>query len=1001
MKTKTKSLEVLDNLAAVLVREYVSNSDSVSTDELLSSIENEFRSTVKAKLDELLTVRDEDVPATVDPSSEGLTGVADFPATMDPTGEDMTGPVEMPVTLDPTSESAFTNAVDVLPTVEPSGSGNFVSALPLTIDSDNAPIAPVADDTNDEVDQTIDSLPVDSKAPTVRRGKNSEGNVQQSAVNETMEGGSALDSKTDFTVSTPQNYKAPPDYEVQSVLGKGGMGIVFKARHIPLDRTVAVKMILAGSNASADQLKRFQAEAEAAAHLSHPNIVSVYEVGEHDGLPYFSLEFVEGNAMSDLLKQNTMTPRDAAELLLPVARAIEYSHQQGVLHRDLKPQNILVSDQGVPKVADFGLAKRLDAEEGQTVEGVVMGTPGYMAPEQASETSKVGPRSDVYSLGCILYYSMTGRAPFAAPTPLETVRQLLFDDPVMPSKLQGSIDRDLETICMKAIEKELPKRYQSAGEFADELERFLNGEPIVARPISRQERLLKWCRRNPKVAALTATAATLLLTLLFGGIISAVVINQKKKAEQAARQDAESNALLAEDQAELAMDTTRVVLYKTKDFFESKPELKPLREQVIQTIVQSVEDIHTDQSKGFGTDVLRASSNLQLAEIYTQLGQYEKAAERAGLCRETFKEIQSKGKLSKANISEMKIAMVTGDAMMGLGEFEEAKEEFQELLKLRTTYFEQNEDRVREGIADASIADALGRLANAELQLGLPTDALTHAKKAESARRLACQLYPKSVAFKRELAGATGFLSTVYERLGEQEPMLKYSKESLQLQQELAARVDDIVALTNLGIAHKVLSRQHLQLGKYAGAESPEATQLWNRLIKKDDKQLKLLQQAADYFYYQGLALLRQGKDSTAVFDRAAELQRKVVAQLDTLHTKGMMLKILAAAGKAKEASELAGQIEKSGKTAYHYGYVAVANSLLLEHLKDKAKQQAAEKAIESTRQMIRGGYSDFVGLRKTELEFVPLHSNQDYQRMLNEEEARIDDAAKKSGAKS
>lgn len=219
---------------------------------------------------------------------------------------------------------------------------------------------------------------------------------------------------------------SPEDYEILGKLGKGGMGVVYKARHIPLNRIVAVKMILSGAHASADQLARFQREAESAARLKHPNIVAVYEVGKHNGMPFFSQEYIEGKSVADLMLERTLSAREAAELLIPVARAVHYSHQMGVLHRDLKPQNILLDTDGKPKVTDFGLAKRLDADghdDQRTREGVIIGTPGYIAPEQARQSDEIGPPTDVYALGCILYYLMTGRPPFKAPTPFETVRQ--------------------------------------------------------------------------------------------------------------------------------------------------------------------------------------------------------------------------------------------------------------------------------------------------------------------------------------------------------------------------------------------------------------------------------------------------------------------------------------------------------------------------------------------------------------------------------------------------
>ena len=346
-------------------------------------------------------------------------------------------------------------------------------------------------------------------------------------------------SRKHRTTGEPE-VETPSQYEVLGQLGRGGMGVVYKARHVPLDRIVAIKMILAGKHASADALARFRQEAEAAAKLSHPNIVSVYEVGEYHGMPYFSLEYIDGSPMSDLLATASLSSQRSAELLEQVARAVHHSHQQGVVHRDLKPANVLITENGTPKVADFGLAKRLDEENGdQTRTGQILGTPGYMAPEQALGEKSIGPHTDVYALGATLYAMLTGRAPFVGPTPIETIQQVVAEDPVPPSRLQPGLDRDLETICLKCLEKDPTARYSSAAELADELQRVCESKPIVARPISRRERMVKWCRRNPRVATLSGIAASLILAMLCGGYIAAGVINQQRIAATEARDLAE------------------------------------------------------------------------------------------------------------------------------------------------------------------------------------------------------------------------------------------------------------------------------------------------------------------------------------------------------------------------------------------------------------------------------------------------------------------------------
>jgi serine/threonine-protein kinase len=308
-----------------------------------------------------------------------------------------------------------------------------------------------------------------------------------------------------------------PGYDVEAVLGRGGMGVVYKARHLRLNRTVALKMLLAGAYAGPQELARFLREAEAEAGLRHPHIVQVHDVGEHDGRPYFTMELVEGGSLAQKLRGTPQPARPAAELLASLAEAVHVAHQGGIVHRDLKPANILLTADGTPKITDFGLARRLQGEAGLTQSGVQMGTPSYMAPEQAQGQSRViGPAVDVYALGAILYELLTGRPPYHGETPSETVLQVISQDPVPPSRLNAKVPRDLETICLKCLHKDPQRRYVTAAALADDLQRFVRGEPIAARPAGLFERLGKWVRRRPGRAALLA--ASLLLAAALVGV---------------------------------------------------------------------------------------------------------------------------------------------------------------------------------------------------------------------------------------------------------------------------------------------------------------------------------------------------------------------------------------------------------------------------------------------------------------------------------------------------
>jgi serine/threonine-protein kinase len=293
------------------------------------------------------------------------------------------------------------------------------------------------------------------------------------------------------------------DYELQQELGRGGMGVVYKARQISLDRTVALKMILRGPMASADDLARFRAEAEAAAQLSHTAIVPVYEVGQHDGHSYFSMKCIEGQTLSQRLADGPLPPREAAGILAEVARAIEAAHQNGVLHRDIKPSNILIDADGEPHVTDFGLAKRVAADQSLTRTGAILGTPSYLAPEQAAgNRGMIGPATDVYGLGAVLYQMLTARPPFQASTPLDTVMLVLEQDPVPPRLLNPKADRDLELIALRCLQKPPDLRYASAGELADDLDAYLAGEPLAVRSGRFSAVLARWFRETHHVSVL-------------------------------------------------------------------------------------------------------------------------------------------------------------------------------------------------------------------------------------------------------------------------------------------------------------------------------------------------------------------------------------------------------------------------------------------------------------------------------------------------------------------
>jgi serine/threonine-protein kinase len=479
----------------------------------------------------------------------------------------------------------------------------------------------------------------------------------------------------DGSLGTAGHIPYIPGYEILGELGRGGMGIVYKARQTGLKRIVALKMILAGSHADAKDVARFRIEAEAVARLRHPNIVQIYEIGESEGVPFFSLEFADGGCLKDALDGTPQAHEEAARTIRILATAMQCAHESGIVHRDLKPGNILlmsngagsgerlVADHGsipdtsrhspptthpltthqsrrtVPKISDFGLAKPLESDTGLTESGIAVGTPSYMAPEQA-EGKGTGPAVDVYALGAILYEMLTGRPPFRANNRLDTVLQVINDDPVPPRRLQSKVPVDLETICLKCLEKDATKRYASAGHLADDLHRYLANEPINARPIGAGRRVLKWARRRPALAALVSVSVLALLVL--AGVIEHSTIRLKEERDFAleqrriaddqrdvadrARQDAERQHQRAQVNFERARQAVDQMLTRVGD---EKLKNVPLLEELQRELLEDALKFNKQFLEDYGDDpAVRAEvarAYFRAATIRGMLGKHDEA----------------------------------------------------------------------------------------------------------------------------------------------------------------------------------------------------------------------------------------------------------------------------------------------------------------------------------------------------------------------------------------
>jgi serine/threonine-protein kinase len=432
-----------------------------------------------------------------------------------------------------------------------------------------------------------------------------------------------------------------PGHEVLGRLGRGGMGVVYRARDVRLGRIVALKTLAEARYATRDQVERFLDEARAVARLRHPNIVAIHAIGEHEGQPYLSLEYVDGGSLTHRLAEGPLVPRPAAELVETLARAIDAAHRAGVVHRDLKPSNVLLTAEGTPKVGDFGLAKLMDSDSALTCSGQVMGTPSYMAPEQAEgHSARVGPAADVYALGAILYQELTGRPPFLGDSALETIKLVATTEVVPPTRLRPGVPRDLETICLKCLEKSPGRRYETAAALADDLRRFLDGRPILARPVGLPGRLWRWAGRNRTLAAVSAVLV-LICALGTPGFFALWLAARADRARadrerqhavtalgeaERARGQADEARRRAETARDRAIRAIRGLVYTEGgdlDLEEARPYRQALTAMGLKEAQELVRALEGDPE----SEVLMITGHLALAEVQLEAGQAAAAGE--------------------------------------------------------------------------------------------------------------------------------------------------------------------------------------------------------------------------------------------------------------------------------------------------------------------------------------------------------------------------------------
>jgi serine/threonine-protein kinase len=596
------------------------------------------------------------------------------------------------------------------------------------------------------------------------------------------------------------------EYELLDEIATGGMGVVYKARHQTLGRVVALKMIRAGELALPEDLARFRLEAEAAANLDHPNIVPIYDVGEHEGQPYFTMKYVEGGSLAQSPRGAT---RGLAGLMLKVARAVHYAHERGILHRDLKPANILLDRNGEPHVTDFGLATRLPSAAAEaatlsptrplTQAGIAVGTPGYMAPEQAAGPKKgVTVAADVYSLGAVLYELLTGRPPFRADTPLETLVQVLEQQPTRPRALVPSLPRDIETICLKCLEKEPARRYASAEALADDLQRFLDGEAISAHAPSPAERLWRWCRRSPLVAAL---AAALVLSVGVGlALVTALwqraemqwreaeaqrrVADAQRRLAELERERAETHRRQAEEnfqQAHKIVD--RMCMRLSEEKLSTIPGLQPIRKEILEAGLKYYQGFVAERGDDPALKADLAKAHFRVAFLTNLVGTRTAALASYAQARTAYEELLVADPANTEHREALAMTCINAGAVMealndrtgALASYEHARELLEPLD--------------RETPDSPKILGHLGILYN---NLGNVNRGLDHLDDSRDAydKALAVQerlirANPSSVAPQRELAVVYVNVAILYNHRGERDEALRWHLKARDLQEQL------------------------------------------------------------------------------------------------------------------------------------------------------------------------------------------------------------------------
>jgi serine/threonine-protein kinase len=755
----------------------------------------------------------------------------------------------------------------------------------------------------------------------------------------------------------PASFPTVPGYELLEELGRGGMGVVYKAHHKRMDIPVALKMVLAGAHASDDQLARFEDEARTLAQHRHPNIVQIYNVDEHDGLPYIALEYVGGGTLADQIGGKPMDPEVAAEHARTLAAAMAYAHGAGtypVIHRDLKPANVLVAEDGTLKITDFGLAKAIEEESGgdeptvvvvagsrgrpgsgsgSTRTGAIMGTPSYMAPEQAwGRTEQIGPASDQYAVGVMLYEMLTGRPPLQAAHRLQTLELVRHQEPVPPTRLQPRIPRDLETICLRALQKEPHKRYPSCADLAEDLRRFLAGEPILARPVPAWERAWRWCRRHPAIAGLSATVAALGLALLVGttyGLwrlqrINADLVKARENMRGALKiahvKEVEANVAArvageardeAARQTALALSTLNELVGATQVRLRDRADLQDLRRELLKTAEGGVARILRDPRNANRVDLVTAAIYQKMGQIAQQTGALDQALDAYTKMEAVIADLGARqpDDLGVAN-AMAKVKNTLGDLQIKeMGHAEVGLRLYREGLALRQRMLASlrpSGTRAEVDLALANVAVNHGLIADALLKLGKVDEALEALAACEAARGELSREAAATRAQRQEHAGMLELKGKILLKRGRVDDGRLAFEESFTIRERDARSAPDSLSARN-NFYLSIITLGHFAL--LVADDPAEALRLYTRaregferLREADRQNVGWTRNLAKTWYYAGEALRRLDETdaSSRAFGACLALREELDATLGDAHPEKKMVELELAVAKAR-----------------------------------------------------------------------------------------------------